>query len=74
MGRDLNTLAAAPNGGYRAAHLSPFDTVRNVSLGNALRQPGHRDEHGRGTDPVGKRQLLSGGSSGRLRGQSEELA
>lgn len=28
-------LAAGQSGGYRAAHPSPFDTVRNVSPGNA---------------------------------------
>jgi hypothetical protein len=52
---------AAPIGGYRATHPSPFDTVRNVSPGNALCQPGCRDEHGRRPDLAGKRQLLSGG-------------
>jgi hypothetical protein len=48
------------NGGYLAAHPRPFDTVGNVSPGNALCQPGRRDEHGRRPDLAGKRQLLSG--------------
>jgi hypothetical protein len=47
-------------GGYRAAHPNPFDTLRNASRGNALRQPRRRDEHGRRPDLAGKRQLVSG--------------
>jgi ABC-type uncharacterized transport system ATPase subunit len=67
-------LAAGQSGGYRVAHPSPFDTVRNVSPGNALRQPGCRDEHGRRPDLARQASApLGADQQPGLRGQAEEL-